>query len=82
MNLSVGDSNTISLINNGAIQSIAGQNIATLANSSGQMASTDPVVDEPTNSSTGFTYTGSANATEQLKVNYDLTLKFDAVSWN
>lgn len=82
LNLKVGDSTTVPLIQAGAISSVSGTAVATLANSKGQTASTDPEVSSPTTNSTTFTYTGTATATEQLKVNYDLTLKFDATSWN
>lgn len=82
LNLSIGGSTTIPLIQAGAITSVAGASVASLANSKGQTASTDPVVTTPTTNSTTFTYTGTATATEQLKVNYDLTLKFDSTSWN
>lgn len=82
LNLSVGGTTTVPLISTGTIQTVAGQTVASLANDKGQTVSTDPEVTDPTTNSTTFTYTGSATETEQLKVNYDLTLKFDAVSWN
>ncbi|MHC5228739.1 hypothetical protein ACYSNW_10715 [Enterococcus sp. LJL99] len=82
LNLSVGGSTTVPLIEAGAVSSVTGSSVANLANSKGQTASTDPEVTDPTTNSTTFTYTGTATATEQLKVNYDLTLKFDAISWN
>lgn len=82
LNLKVGDSTTVPLVQAGAVANVAGSTVASLANSKGQTASTDPVVADPTTNSTTFTYTGTATATEQLKVNYDLTLKFDATSWN
>lgn len=82
LSLSVGGSTTVPLIQAGAVSTVAGSSVANLANAKGQTASTDPEVTDPTTNSTTFTYTGTATATEQLLVNYDLTLKFDATSWN
>lgn len=83
LNLNViGTSISVPLINTGSINNIGGTVVGTLANSKGQLVSTDPLVATPTNNSAQFEFGGSATTTDTVRVNYDLTMKFEAISWN